>query len=132
MAPADAATEGRVDDLRDPFDARFAGSRFGNVLHDALEHVAFDAWRDWRDGDTPPPGEDAPLRTALRAGGYPDADLEDGVALLAGLVGHTLVAPLPEGGRLCDLAAEARRRRLSGDMLKDESRLPGLENRDSS
>ncbi len=126
MSPADAATEGRVDDPRDPFDPRFAGSRFGNVLHDALEHVTFDAWRDWRDGDTPPPGEDAPLRTALRAGGYPDADLDDGVALLAGLVGHTLVAPLPEGGRLCDLAAEARRAEMEFHFALAPTRVDAL------
>ena len=35
------------------FDARFSGSRFGNVLHDALEHMDFDAWRDWREAQAP-------------------------------------------------------------------------------
>ena len=35
------------------FDRRFSGSRFGNVLHDALEHVDFAAWSDWRAGNAP-------------------------------------------------------------------------------
>ena len=110
---ADGATTvtGVADDLPvdTTFDPRFSGSRFGNVLHEALEHVAFERWQDWRDGQPPPQGEDAPLRAALRAGGYPETDLDDGVALLAGLVGHTLVAALPEGGRLCELAPDVRR-----------------------
>ncbi|GAB2628336.1 exodeoxyribonuclease V subunit beta [Novilysobacter erysipheiresistens] len=110
----------------DAYDPRFAGSRFGNVLHDALEHVAFEAWRDWRHGDAPPPGQDAPLREALRSGGYPDADLDDGVSLLAGLAGHTLVAPLPEDGRLCDLAADARRAEMEFHFALAPTRVDAL------
>ena len=90
-------------------DPRFAGSRFGNVLHMALEHVDFAAWRAWRDGDVPPPGEDAPLRAALRSEGYVDADLDDGIAQLTTLVGQTLTAALPEGARLCDVPVASRR-----------------------
>ena len=48
-------------------------------------------------------------RRALRAEGYADADLDDGIAALTPLVGDTLTVALPEGGRLCDLPADARR-----------------------
>jgi exodeoxyribonuclease V beta subunit len=92
-------------------DRRFSGSRFGNVLHAALEHVDFAAWSDWRNGNAPQTQADA-LAAALRAEGYADADLDDGVAALASLVGQTLTVALPEGGRLCDLPADARRAEL--------------------
>nr|WP_323808473.1 exodeoxyribonuclease V subunit beta [Lysobacter enzymogenes] len=92
-----------------PGDARFGGSRFGNVVHSALERVDFAAWRDWRDGDAPPPGQDEALAAAMRSEGYAEADIDDGLALLASLVGRTLVAPLPEGARLCDVPEPARR-----------------------
>ncbi|MHB8913211.1 MAG: 3'-5' exonuclease, partial [Lysobacter sp.] len=90
-------------------DPRFAGSRFGNVLHMALEHVDFAAWREWRDGAPSPPGQDAPLRAALRGEGYAETDLDDGVAQLTPLVGQTLTVTLPEGARLCDVPPDARR-----------------------
>ncbi len=93
------------------FDTRFGGSRFGNVLHDALEHVDFNAWSDWC-GDQAPVGQAQPLRESLLAGGYAEADLDDGIDELVSLVGRTLVVPLPEGGRLCDLRADARRAEL--------------------
>jgi exodeoxyribonuclease V beta subunit len=92
-------------------DRRFSGSRFGNVLHAALEHVDFAAWSDWRNGNAPQSQADA-LASALRAEGYADADLDDGIAALASLVGQTLTVALPEGGRLCDLPADARRAEL--------------------
>lgn len=92
-------------------DYRFSGSRFGNVLHAALEHVDFAAWRDWRE-QAAPAGQDEPLRNALCSGGYVEAELEDGVAELTHLVGRTLTVPLPEGGRLCQLPADARRAEL--------------------
>ncbi|HEX2596002.1 MAG TPA: exodeoxyribonuclease V subunit beta [Luteimonas sp.] len=87
---------------------RFGGSRFGNVLHDALEHVDFAAWRDWRGGDAPA-GEDAALRAAVQRGGYAAAELDDAVAAVRPLVGHTLVTVLPEGVRLCDVPEASRR-----------------------
>ncbi|MCE7032310.1 UvrD-helicase domain-containing protein [Lysobacter sp. GX 14042] len=115
-AGATGAEQGAADEVDagppvadEAFDPRFAGSRFGNVLHDALEHVDFAAWSGWRDGAPPPAGEDAALRDALIRGGYPETDLDAGAALLAALVGHTLVAPLPEGGRLCAVPAQSRR-----------------------
>ncbi|MET0719185.1 MAG: exodeoxyribonuclease V subunit beta, partial [Pseudoxanthomonas sp.] len=92
-------------------DYRFSGSRFGNVLHEALEHVDFAAWRDWSE-QAAPDGQDEPLRNALRAGGYAEADLDDGVAELTTLIGRTLTAPLPEGTRLCQLPADTRRAEL--------------------
>jgi len=90
-------------------DWRFSGSRFGNVLHAALEQVDFAAWHDWQEGAPPPPEQEAPLRAALRGEGYADADLDDGAAQLATLIGNTLHAALPEGSRLCDLPPDARR-----------------------
>ncbi|MGQ4660820.1 UvrD-helicase domain-containing protein [Lysobacter sp. F6437] len=126
VANADPASDGSTGDPRDAFDPRFSGSRFGNVLHDALEHVAFDAWRDWHHGDASPPGQHAPLHAALRAGGYPDADLDDGAALLAGLVGHTLTTALPEGGRLCDLAGDARRAEMEFHFALAPTRVDAL------
>lgn len=92
-------------------DYRFSGSRFGNVLHAALEHVDFAAWYDWRE-EAAPTGQDEPLRNALRGGGYTETELEDGLAELTRLVGRTLTAPLPEGGRLCQLPVDARRAEL--------------------
>ncbi|WP_199742162.1 PD-(D/E)XK nuclease family protein, partial [Vulcaniibacterium tengchongense] len=92
---------------------RFGGTRFGNALHLALEQVDFARWRGHA-GETPPAGEDAPLRRALRAQDYPDADLDAGVRELAPLVARTLNAPLPAAPgtapvRLCELPAAARR-----------------------
>lgn len=90
-------------------DARFAGSRFGNVVHTALERVEFGAWRDWREGQAAPAGESEHLAAALRGEGYSEADIDDGLALLTSLVGLTLTAALPEGTRLCELPAHERR-----------------------
>jgi exodeoxyribonuclease V beta subunit len=102
-----------VDEIASPtvFDTRFSGSRFGNVLHAALEHVDFNAWSGWSN-DAPPAGQEQPLRDALLAGGYAQADLDDGVTELVSLVGRTLTVPMPEGGCLCELPADARRAEL--------------------
>ena len=101
------ATDG-ADAGIDACDPRFSGARFGDVLHDAFEHVDFQAWAGWR-GGAAPPGQEAALREALQRGGYVDRDLDDGVAALLPLVGHGLVTELPEGVRLCELPAEQRR-----------------------
>ena len=93
------------------FDLRFSGSRFGNVLHDALEHVDFAAWRHWRGGPAPL-GQEPVLRAALLAGGYADADLEPGIVELESLIGRILTVPLPEGGTLCELSQSSRRAEL--------------------
>jgi exodeoxyribonuclease V beta subunit len=106
--------EGAEDETQSPAtafdnnrDHRFTGSRFGNVLHMALEHVDFVAWQGC--GDSMPIGQDAPLRAALRSEGYSDEDIEDGLPLLARLVAATLNSRLPEGVRLSELADDARR-----------------------
>ncbi|MFD0739735.1 UvrD-helicase domain-containing protein [Lysobacter koreensis] len=122
LARAEAGERGAADETRavdalpraadavnEPaFDRRYSGSRFGNVLHAALEHVDFAAWRGVCDGSAPP-AQDAPLRAALHGEGYAQADLDDGLPLLAALVGQTLNVALPEGVRLCELPADARR-----------------------
>ncbi|MBB1061594.1 UvrD-helicase domain-containing protein [Marilutibacter spongiae] len=93
----------------DAFDPRFAGTRFGVALHAALEDTDFAAWRDWRPGDAAPAGEDIHLARALESNGYAADAMADGMAFTAALAGHTLTVPLPEGLRLCDLAAADRR-----------------------
>ncbi|WP_282296981.1 exodeoxyribonuclease V subunit beta [Stenotrophomonas sp. PS02289] len=105
LEPAVPADEAIVD-LPDP---RFMGSRFGNVLHHALENTDFAAWADWQPGADAPEGQDAALRASLRTEGYADEDLDEGVAVLVPLVGHTLTVTLPEGGALHSLAAAQRR-----------------------
>lgn len=90
-------------------DFRFAGTRFGSALHDALERTDFAAWSAWTPGDAAPAGEEQILREALRGRGFADVDIEDGVAELVPLVGKSLTAILPEGVRLCDVPANLRR-----------------------
>lgn len=109
--PAEAEPVGAEPRLEDgeAFDPRFSGSRFGNVLHDALEHTDFLAWQSWSDGAAAPPGQQDILAAALRNGGYAADDVVDGVPTLERLVGRTLTTALPEGGRLCDLDTRARR-----------------------
>lgn len=94
-------------DPPDPAQQRFAGIRFGNALHQALERVDFAAWHD-RSADTIAGDQRLLLRQALLDHGYRDADAEIGLPLLAELVANTLNAPLPEGIRLCELPAHDR------------------------
>ncbi|MEH6414628.1 exodeoxyribonuclease V subunit beta [Pseudomonas sp. CGJS7] len=95
-----------------PFDARYSGSRFGNVVHNALERVDFGPWRDWQP-EQPAPAEAAQvLAAAMRAEGYVESDIDDGLPLLTGLVGMTLTAALPEGARLCDVPERERRNEM--------------------
>ena len=91
------------------FDPRFAGNRYGVALHAALEHAAFSAWGDWRDGDAAPDDEATVIAEALREQGYAEDVFEDGIALTTKLIGHTLTVALPEGVRLCDVPADERR-----------------------
>jgi len=107
-------------------DPRFMGSRFGNVLHDALENTDFAQWAGWQAGQ-PAPGEEAEvLRSSLRAEGYAEEDLDDGVAMLTGLVGQTLTVPLPEGGALHDLPADARRAEIEFHFAMQPTAVPTL------
>src|SRR5690606_23251562 len=89
--------------------AQFAGARFGNALHAALEKVDFAAWATWCEGDSPPAAQQTLLLDALRDEGYADSDLDPGAELLGTLVGRTLTATLPEGGALHSLPAHERR-----------------------
>lgn len=110
-APRAVAEEGGAQD--EPVvaafdgDIRFSGSRFGNVLHDALERVDFAAWSDWP-RQPPSQPELAHLRAALHAGGYGEDDIADGIEVLVPLIGHTLTVRLPEGARLCDVPRDER------------------------
>ncbi|MEN5099641.1 exodeoxyribonuclease V subunit beta [Stenotrophomonas sp. TWI809] len=107
-------------------DPRFMGSRFGNVLHDALENTDFALWGDWHAGQ-PAPGEEAEvLRASLRVEGYAEQDLDDGVAMLTALVGQTLTVPLPEGGALHDLPADARRAEIEFHFAMQPTAVPAL------
>ncbi|MER2020807.1 MAG: exodeoxyribonuclease V subunit beta [Stenotrophomonas sp.] len=107
-------------------DPRFMGSRFGNVLHDALENTDFALWGGWHAGQ-PAPGEEAEvLRASLRAEGYAEEDLDDGVGMLTALVGQTLTVPLPEGGALHDLPADARRAEIEFHFAMQPTAVPAL------
>ncbi|NYF37205.1 exodeoxyribonuclease V subunit beta [Stenotrophomonas sp. JAI102] len=134
--PAPAADEPAVADLTleteqpavplEEIDPRFMGSRFGNVLHDALENTDFAQWGGWQAGQ-PAPGEEAEvLRASLRAEGYAEEDLDDGVAMLTALVGQTLTVPLPEGGALHELPAEARRAEIEFHFAMQPTAVPAL------
>lgn len=109
-----------------PFDARFSGSRFGNVLHDALEHVDFAAWTQWRAGDPAPDGQAQVLRDSLAAEGYVQQDIADGLALLTSLVGQTLTVPLPEGGALSSVPGADRRAEIEFHFAMQATQVPAL------
>ena len=104
---------GDADDLApvpaEVFDPRFAGNRFGVVLHDALERSDFALWRHWQPGDAAPTADIEIIRSALEAGGYPAGDIDDGTAVITALIGQTLTVALPEGVRLCQVPADDRR-----------------------
>jgi ATP-dependent exoDNAse (exonuclease V) beta subunit len=91
------------------FDTRFAGNRYGVALHAALEHADFAAWSQWREGAAAPQDETATIERALRDEGYAADAIDDGIALTAQLIGHTLTVALPEDVRLCDVPADERR-----------------------
>ncbi len=103
-----ADERGAADETAGAADTRFAGTRFGNALHSALERLDFARWRDAA-ADAPPSGDEEILASALRREGYAEADLAEGVPLLVRMIRATLHARLPEGRRLCDLPVEARR-----------------------
>ncbi len=109
-----------------PLDPRFMGSRFGNVLHEAMENVDFAAWGDWQPGLEAPEGQAEVLRKALHDEGYADVDLDDGVAVLVPLVGHTLTVPLPEGGALHSLGEGERRAEIDFHFAIEPTTVPAL------
>ncbi|BDU14854.1 exodeoxyribonuclease V subunit beta [Lysobacter auxotrophicus] len=106
-------------------DPRFGGSRFGNVLHSVLERVDFGAWSHWLDAGMPE-GERRHLVDALHGEGYADEDIDDGVDVLAPLVGHTLTVPLPEGARLCDVPVDARLSEMEFHFALESTPVPRL------
>ncbi|WP_433853068.1 UvrD-helicase domain-containing protein [Stenotrophomonas nitritireducens] len=121
--------EETAQDLAAPqetFDPRFAGSRFGNVLHAALENADFGAWRGWRPGDAAPEGQAEVIAMALRAEGYAGGDIDDGVAVLTTLVGQTLTVALPEGGALHALGAGERRAEIEFHFAMQPTAVPAL------
>lgn len=107
-------------------DPRFAGSRFGVVMHAALEHADFAAWRDWRPGDAAPTHQADVIVDAMREGGYAEADIDDGLAVLVPLVGQTLCTTLPEGTRLADLPTDARRAEIEFHFAMQSTGVPAL------
>ncbi|MBN8800580.1 MAG: PD-(D/E)XK nuclease family protein, partial [Stenotrophomonas acidaminiphila] len=126
--PPQAADEAVQDPAvaQDAFDPRFAGSRFGNVLHAALETTEFGAWSGWRPGDDAPAGQAGVIAAALRAEGYAEADIDDGVALLTALVGQTLTVALPEGGALHALGPGERRAEIEFHFAMQPTAVPAL------
>jgi exodeoxyribonuclease V beta subunit len=105
-APAPADDE--LDSTPPMERGRYAGPRYGNALHLALERVDPSAWLDWR-GPAPPTGQLDEVTEALVAHGFDnDADRNEGVLALSQLVGETLNAPMPEGTRLALLPPTAR------------------------
>ncbi|MGE8290013.1 MAG: PD-(D/E)XK nuclease family protein, partial [Stenotrophomonas sp.] len=108
------------------FDPRFAGSRFGNVLHAALENVDFGIWRDWQPGGQAPEGQAEIIARAMRADGYIDEEIDDGVALLTELIGQTLTVTLPEGGALHSLGEGERRAEIEFHFAMQPTTVPAL------
>ncbi|MDR7192000.1 exodeoxyribonuclease V subunit beta [Luteimonas terrae] len=119
----DAAPDAAETDVYDP---RFAGARFGVVLHDVLERSDFAQWSAWTPG-APAPDTDADVIVErLRAAGYADADLDDGINVLTPLVGQTLTVTLPEGVRLADVPPDARRPEIEFQFALAPTRIDAL------
>ncbi|WP_428942279.1 exodeoxyribonuclease V subunit beta [Xanthomonas oryzae] len=109
----------------EPFDPRFAGNRFGVVMHDAFERCDFAAWQAWRPGQPAPDGQAAPILEALQRGGYAQDELDDGLAMLTALIGHTLTVALPEG-RLADVPEPQRRNEMEFHFAMRPTRVQAL------
>lgn len=109
-----------------PASSRFAGARFGNALHTALELADVVAWRDWQ-APLPPEGQFELLAGALREQGYTgENDLAEGVPLLTSLVANTLNVRLPEGARLARLPAGARRAEMEFHLALAPTAIPAF------
>ncbi|WP_372382587.1 exodeoxyribonuclease V subunit beta [Xanthomonas sp. NCPPB 1068] len=110
----------------EPFDPRFAGNRFGVVMHDVFERSDFAAWQRWRPGQPAPDGQAAPIVEALQRGGYAQDELDDGLSMLTALIGHTLTVALPEGTRLADVPAPQRRNEMEFHFAMRPTRVDAL------
>src|SRR5690606_21177061 len=106
------ATDAGADTAGDAnaFDPRFAGTRFGVVLHDVLERSDFARWAAWTPGAPARTADDvAGIAERLRAGGDAAGGIDDGIEVLTAVIGHTLTVALPEGARRADVPEGMRR-----------------------
>ncbi|KAB7768777.1 exodeoxyribonuclease V subunit beta [Xanthomonas maliensis] len=110
----------------EPFDPRFAGNRFGVVMHDVFERCDFAAWRDWQPTQAAPEGQAAPILEALQRGGYAQDELADGLRMLTALIGHTLTVVLPEGTTLAAVPAPQRRNEMEFHFAMRPTRIDAL------
>lgn len=123
-SPDDASVTGTPE--TEPFDLRFSGARFGVVLHDVLERSDFADWARWAPGK-PPPGTHADVIVErLRAAGYANDDLDDGIAVLTPLIGQTLTVALPGGMRLADVPEADRRPEIEFQFALAPTRVDAL------
>ncbi|MCC5045525.1 exodeoxyribonuclease V subunit beta [Xanthomonas campestris] len=108
------------------FDPRFAGNRFGVAMHDVFERCDFAAWRNWCPGQPAPEGQAAAILEALQRGGYAQDELDDGLAMLTRLVGHTLTVTLPEGTCLAAVPEPQRRNEMEFHFAMRPTRVDAL------
>ena len=108
------------------FDPRFAGARFGVVLHDVLERSDFARWASWVPGDAAPAADAAIIVERLRAAGYTGEDIDDGLVVLTPLIGQTLTVSLPEGTRLADVPPDRRRAEIEFQFALAPTRIDAL------
>jgi exodeoxyribonuclease V beta subunit len=115
-----------IEPIPDALASRFAGARFGNALHAALEATDFAAWHDWT-LELPPTGEYEHVAGALRGQGYAsEADQLEGLPLLTHLVAATLNARMPEGAVLARLPSATRCPELEFHLAFDPVAVPAL------
>nr|WP_047129779.1 exodeoxyribonuclease V subunit beta [Xanthomonas arboricola] len=110
----------------DAFDPRFAGNRFGVVMHDVFERCDFAAWQAWRPGLPAPEGQAAAILEALQRGGYVEKEWDDGLTMLTGLIGNTLTVALPEGTTLAAVPAPQRRNEMEFHFAMRPTRVDAL------
>ncbi|MGO3128125.1 MAG: UvrD-helicase domain-containing protein [Luteimonas sp.] len=108
------------------FDPRFAGARFGVVLHDVLERSDFTRWSQWAPGNAAPAADAEIIVERLRAAGYTGEDIDDGLDVLTPLIGQTLTVRLPEGVRLTDVPAGRRRAEIEFQFALAPTRIDAL------
>ncbi|WAT14988.1 exodeoxyribonuclease V subunit beta [Xanthomonas fragariae] len=110
----------------DAFDPRFAGNRFGVVMHEVFERCDFAAWHAWQPGQPSPQGQAAAIIEALQRGGYTHNEWDDGLAMLTALIGHTLTVTLPEGTHLAAVPEPQRRNEMEFHFAMRPTRVDAL------